>query len=251
MSTKLNTQYLGITMDQLSGVDIGNAEVYSRRLLSYVKDMAVTIRPDGISFNQTCINALEEVVYVQLLVDWNKQMFYLVPSRQYAMDSQRWCTVKNGKRKTRKISGVDGPHRLYKRLGWNKGYYYRILGAPAYRIDKPDEIVLAFELKMYDKVPLTAKGRESAGVTDEEVGNELDSINQQLQEAEAERAKAKEERKKRPKKKKEKITGLEDDAVGIPFKDHVDQLMAPTAEMQAQMLLDSLFTDNGKVGEQE
>lgn len=75
-------------------------------------------------------------------------------------------------------------------MGWNKGYYYKICGGPALPVEGEECLYLLFELENYDRYILTEKARKSAGVLDEEVGEEeLEKIR-----AEAEAAKkAKEE----------------------------------------------------------
>lgn len=49
--------------------------VIRKELFAHLKDPALTIRPDGITFNQACISKLENVVYIRLLVnDVDKQV---------------------------------------------------------------------------------------------------------------------------------------------------------------------------------
>ena len=127
----IDTQMLGITEDQIKEVDASEADVVSRVLTSRIKDIVVTFRPDGIIFNTTCVRSIADTVYIQMMVDRNRHRFYIAPAEEYDKDSFRWCNVKDGIRISRKITGRDFGTRLYKMMGWSKGYSYRVVGYPS------------------------------------------------------------------------------------------------------------------------
>ena len=62
-------EMLGITQDQIKEVDSSEAEVVSRVLMSRIKDITATIRPDGITFNATCVRSMVGVIYIQMYID--------------------------------------------------------------------------------------------------------------------------------------------------------------------------------------
>lgn len=187
---RINTQLLGITKDEIRRIDVSEAEVVRRQYLSHIREPQVTIRPDGVQFNNSAIQMLEGAVYIYLMVDRKRKWLVIREVEKDARDAQRWCTVKDGVRKSRKITGADFAERVYRLMGWNKGYYYKICGTPALPVEGEECLYLLFELENYDRYILTEKARKSAGVLDEEVGEaELEKIR-----AEAEAAKkAKEE----------------------------------------------------------
>lgn len=226
---RLNTQLLNMTADQIKQVDASKAEVVSRRLLSRIREITMTIRPDGVQFNNTCITAFENVVYIHFLVDREQKLLYIKPAAEYDKDSQRWCIIKEGTRKTRKITGKEYANRIYNLMGWSKGYYYRIPGAPAVQIGTDDDYLMVFELKDCDKKILTEKARHAAGVEDAELGNAYEQIQKE--------AKAAEEERKNPIKKKKPVQAdFADDHFGVALENHVNRVVVPPLEQMAMDL---------------
>ena len=246
---RINTQLLGITKDEIRRIDVSEAEVVRRQYLSHIREPQVTIRPDGVQFNNSAIQMLEGAVYIYLMVDRKRKWLVIREVEKDARDAQRWCSVKDGARKSRKITGADFSERVYRMMGWNKGYYYKICGTPALPVEGEERLYLLFELENYDRYILTEKARKSAGVLDEEVGDEeLEKIR-----AEAEAArKAKEEAaangtKPRKRKKQQHPDDWEDDSFGEPYAQHKDRLQLPILQKtdDGQLTMD-LFDDTSE-----
>lgn len=66
---RINTQLLGIPKDEIRRIDVSEAEVVRRQYLSHIREPQVTIRPDGVQFNNSAIQMLEGAVYIYLMVD--------------------------------------------------------------------------------------------------------------------------------------------------------------------------------------
>lgn len=246
---RINTQLLGVPKDEIRRIDVSEAEVVRRQYLSHIREPQVTIRPDGVQFNNSAIQMLEGAVYIYLMVDRKRKWLVIREVDKDARDAQRWCSAKDGTRKSRKITGADFSERVYRMMGWNKGYYYKICGTPALPVEGEECLYLLFELENYDRYILTEKARQSAGVLDEEVGKEeLDKIR-----AEAEAAKkAKEEAaangtKSRRRKKKQHPESWEDDSFGEPYAQHKDRLQLPILQKtdDGQLTMD-LFDDTSE-----
>ena len=47
-------------------------QIARREMFAHLREPAVTIRKDSITFNTACINGLEEAVYIQILVNRNE-----------------------------------------------------------------------------------------------------------------------------------------------------------------------------------
>ena len=165
---KLNTQLLGYAEEALPVYDISEAEVVRRQFFSHMKENMMTIRPNGVQFNTSCIARFEDVTHVLMMVDWEQGFFIIKPADPDDKDSQRWCT---DKRKPRLIRGAAFSERLYRRLGWCKGKFYKICGTPAKQKDS-DELIMVFMLKDAEEYSMTKKSRESAGVDDSEISPE-------------------------------------------------------------------------------
>ena len=231
---KFNLEYLGITEDQIKSVDASESEVVSRQIMSRVRDIVATIRPDGIIFNATCIRSMIDVIYIQMMIDREKHMLYVRPSEEYDKDAFRWCSVKDDKRSSRKITGRDFGKRIYKLMGWSKGYSYRVGGGPAKQFNADDEFMLAFELEEFDENLMTTKGLLSAGIDDEDLGEKAEQIRMEIAIMETERAEAKaaaaEGKKKKVRKHTRRQKNLEDGAFGVKSKDHVNRIVVPPLE---------------------
>ncbi|MBR3245352.1 MAG: hypothetical protein IKF90_22095 [Parasporobacterium sp.] len=241
-NSKLDLDFLGITEDQIKTVDVSEADVVSRQLMSRVKEITATIRPDGIIFNTTCIRSMIDVAYIQMLVDREKHLLYVRPSEEYNKDTFRWCNIKNQKRTSRKITGREFGKRIYnimKTQGWSKGYSYRVGGTPAKQVNADDEYMLVFELDEYDENLMTTKGLLSAGVDDEDLGEKAEQIRMEISIMEKEQAEAKaaaaDGKKRRVRKRIRHQKVLEDGAFGVKSKEHVNRIEVPVIE-QLEMI---------------
>lgn len=225
-------EMLGITPDQIKEVDSSEAEIVSRVLMSRIKDITATIRPDGITFNATCIRSMIGVIHVQMYIDRKQHRLYVQPAQEYDKDSKRWCNEKDGKRTSRKITGRPFGNRIYKMMGWSKGYSYRVVGYPAIEAGTDDEYLLYFDLDEFDQNLLTERGLEAAGVDDSDLGENAEKIRAEMAEEKAQKEKAREEaktsgRRKRSRKKTKYFDAVENGAFGVKKKDHVDRIELP------------------------
>ncbi len=85
--------------EEIKRIDLSNAEAIRCELMSRRSEMQVTIRPDGIQFNQNCINRLQDYNYIQLLVDSERRLLVVRPCDEDDKDSQRWTTPRGRSRK--------------------------------------------------------------------------------------------------------------------------------------------------------
>lgn len=217
---------LDIPYDEIRRADFRETEIISRQLMSHIKDIQVTIRPDGIQFNNSCITLFDNVNYVLLGIDKVQKWLVVNECGRDDIDGQRWCKTKNDKRETRKITGKLNSDRIYRMMGWNKGYYYKVLGTLALQEDEEDEPYLLFDLTKYDQYALTEKGRAAAGIEDSDVGDdELAKIRRAEEMAAQEKAEAEARGSKPKRKRKHLIGGLADEnSFGTPRKKHKSRL---------------------------
>ena len=106
-------------------------QVVRKELFAHLRDPAIVIRNDSITFNTACIAGLENVVYVHVM--FNKELKRLVVRgcNENDKDALRWCIEKPDKRKSRKMSCRPFSELVYNEMGWDKSCRYKILG---YRI---------------------------------------------------------------------------------------------------------------------
>ena len=214
---------LGVPVDSIRIEDFQESELLSSSLRSNVKDPQVTIRPDGIQFNNACIRLFENVQYVYIGFDREKKWLIINECERDDIDSQRWCNEKEGKLESRKITGRDYSDRIYKMMGWNKGYYYKVIGELSLQEnDETGEPYLLFELSNNHQHALTEKGRAAAKVTDEEVGEEeLAKIRAEEEKEAKEKAEAEARGEKPVRRNKYIINGIDPDSFGTKRKDHM------------------------------
>ncbi|MDD7517076.1 hypothetical protein [Ruminococcus flavefaciens] len=117
--------------------------VVRKELFAHLRDPAVVIRNGNITFNTACINGLEDVVYVQLLLCEDEKMFAVKGCQENDKDALRWCIAKPDKRKSRKMTCPDFTKQLYDMMGWDPKCRYKILG---YKIEFDGETYYAFDL---------------------------------------------------------------------------------------------------------
>ena len=142
--------------------------IIRKELFAHRNDAACTIRPDGITFNQSCINGLKDVVYILISLDEHGRRLLVEPCTEDTPHCLRWCVVNGTKRKSRKLTGKDFGDLIYKKMSWDKSIRYKALG---FRIEIENG-VLAYVFKldtpeMFDIPPIAKKKGESNGSTRE------------------------------------------------------------------------------------
>ena len=158
--------------DDVIFANIGGSELISKLLLFSIKDLAVTIRPNAIQFSTSSINFFSHTNYIDMYVDKDNKWLIVVAHDRDAIDSQRWCTVKEGKRESKKLSGRDVPNRIYPLMNWSKAFYYKAFGYLGAAEDEDYEPFLAYKLIDYRGIALSASARKAAGVKDSDIDEE-------------------------------------------------------------------------------
>ena len=133
-------------------------KVIRKELFANLRDPAVTIRDGNITFNTACINGLEDVVYVKLMMDEEQGFLSVKGCDENEKEALRWCVAKPDKRKSRKMRCPDFTDYLYALMGWDKKCRYKILG---YQITFEGEVYYVFDLnvkKVFNEKP--KKGEE-------------------------------------------------------------------------------------------
>ncbi len=250
----INTQMLGITEDQIREVDASEAEVVSRVLTPRIKDIVATIRPDGITFNTASVRSMNDVVFIQMYMDRGNHLLFVSPCEEYDKDSKQWCSIKNGLRTSKKISGRGFGDKIYKLMDWSKGYSFCVRGYPARQRGTENEYLLAFELDDFSRTLLTEKGLTMAGVDDTDLGEDAKQIHAQIAEEQEKKAKAKAEakatgKKKRTKKKVEYSSEIEDGAFGRKKKEFKSRVEMPVLSELEQVGMDEVKTESPVVPE--
>ncbi len=152
-----------------AGFSFEGYQVVRREFFSHKFDPTLTIRGNSIIFNNACISKLEQVVYVQVLVNPTAEKLVIRPCEEGARDAIRWCVAKDDKRKSRQITCGLFTAKLYEMMGWEALYRYKLQGT---RISYQGEQLYVFDLtsteiylpSVKDPDDPTAKARRSTAV---------------------------------------------------------------------------------------
>ena len=118
-------------------------QVVRKELFAHLRDPAIVIRKDSITFNTACISGLEDVVYVHVMFNSDLKRIVVRGCDENDKDALRWCIAKPDKRKSRKMSCKPFSELVYNEMGWDSDCRYKILG---YRINFEGETLYVFDL---------------------------------------------------------------------------------------------------------
>ena len=110
-----NPQVLELSAEQMSEqeqrrteieqtFDYDGYQVARRELFAHLRDPAIIIRKDSITFNTACIAGLEDVVYVNIMFNSDLKRLVVKGCNENDRDALRWCIAKPDKRKSLKMS---------------------------------------------------------------------------------------------------------------------------------------------------
>jgi hypothetical protein len=120
-------------------------KVVRKELFANLRDPAVTIRNGNITFNTACINGLEDVIWVNLMIDQDAGLLAVQECDENDKHALRWCIAKPDKRKSRKMTCRPFTDLVYETMGWDKKCRYKMLG---YLIEYQGEMLYIFDLKV-------------------------------------------------------------------------------------------------------
>lgn len=143
-------------------------QVVRRELFAHLREPAVVIRRDSVTFNTACIAGLEDAVYIQILVNQDSKRMVVRKCEENDKDALRWCVVKPDKRKSRKMTNKIFSAMMYEMMGWNLDCRYKILG---HKITFEDETIYVFDL-METEIFLDIKGKRAKKDTESQFTTE-------------------------------------------------------------------------------
>ena len=143
-------------------------QVVRRELFAHLREPAVVIRRDSVTFNTACIAGLEDAVYIQILVNQDSKRMVVRKCEENDKDALRWCVAKPDKRKSRKMTNKIFSAMMYEMMGWNLDCRYKILG---HKITFEDETIYVFDL-METEIFLDIKGKRAKKDTESQFTTE-------------------------------------------------------------------------------
>lgn len=118
-------------------------QIVRKELFAHLRDPAITIRKDSVTFNTACIEGLEDVVYIHMMFNRELKRIVVEGCDENDKDALRWCIAKPDKRKSRKMVGRPFSELVFREMGWDENCRYKILG---YRIQFEGKTLYVFDL---------------------------------------------------------------------------------------------------------
>ena len=118
-------------------------QIVRKELFAHLRDPAITIRKDSVTFNAACIEGLEDVVYIHMMFNRELKRIVVEGCDENDKDALRWGIAKPDKRKSRKMVGKPFSELVYREMGWDENCRYKILG---YRIQFEGKTLYVFDL---------------------------------------------------------------------------------------------------------
>ncbi|SHK57594.1 hypothetical protein [Hespellia stercorisuis] len=118
-------------------------QVVRRELFAHLREPAVVIRRDSVTFNTSCISGLEDAVYIQILVNPDTKKMVVRKCEENDKDALRWCIAKPDKRRSRKVTSKIFSAKMYELMDWSMDCRYKILG---HKISVDNEQIYVFDL---------------------------------------------------------------------------------------------------------
>lgn len=149
-----------------------------RELFAHRREPQMTIRTDSITFNNACIDGLEDTVYIQVLVSQDQRRIAIRRCEKDDKDALRWCVQKEDKRKSRKITSRQFSSMIFKMMSWDDLCRYKILG---HRIEYQGDVLYVFELddaEIFRERPKRTK-EEKEKMMEEMTEEELEQLRKQ------------------------------------------------------------------------
>lgn len=191
-------------------------QVVRRELFAHLREPAVVIRRDSVTFNTACIAGLEDAVYIQILVNQENKRMVVRKCEENDKDALRWCVEKPDKRKSRKMTNKLFSAMIYDMMGWDLDCRYKMQG---YKITHEDETMYIFDLLEPEIYMDTKRKRKKADSVQKADANDtpVELTKEQMEEQQKEEIAVKVERKLNripfyPKEWK--------DSFGLPVKEH-------------------------------
>lgn len=103
-------------------------QIVRREMFAHLREPAVVIRKDSVTFNTACLNGLEDTIYIHILIDAKAHRIAVRKCDKNDRDAQRWCVAKPDKRKTRKITSRYFTQMLYDLMRWSDKCRYKVEG---------------------------------------------------------------------------------------------------------------------------
>lgn len=114
---------------QAGDFDLRNYQVVRSQFFDEADIIGVTFSPCGITFTTECVRKLKNIKYIELLFNPSKSLFVVRKvNKNESRNAIKWTNFNKGMPYSKKISAKAFMPTIYKILGWNTDYKYRLRG---------------------------------------------------------------------------------------------------------------------------
>lgn len=133
---------------QSGDIDLRGFEVARLQFFDTAQKSCVTFTPDYIVFSTGCIRKFDKVMYIEMLVNPEKQLFVVRPCTKETKNAVKWSTSNvDGQYYACHISCVAYIKTLYKLFDWDISCKYRVHGICR---KKEHEVIAVFDLSEHE-----------------------------------------------------------------------------------------------------
>lgn len=107
---------------------IFECQILDKYNLTDRKVPAVTIKGGYLRFNLNAIHLLNDIPFVELLINPDEKYMLVVPCGEYDVCAMDWCKVsrKTGRTESRDIRSKFFSPKLYNLMGWDANHSYKV-----------------------------------------------------------------------------------------------------------------------------
>ena len=144
------------------GFSYDGYQVVRGEFFAHLFEPSVTLSRDKVSVNTACLRKLQDVDYVQFLVNPTEKKLAVKPCSEDMKDSFRWTTGEGKTRKPKAITCRIFFAKIMSLMGWNPEYRYKILGK---LIRTNSDLLFIFDLTSAETYGIRPSGEKGAART--------------------------------------------------------------------------------------
>ena len=118
-------------------------QVVRGEFFAHMYEPSLCFNQSKVYVNTGCLKRLQDVDYVQILVNAEEKKLVIRPAGEDEKDAFSWCSIKNDVRKPKHITCRVFFAKIVSLMSWNADYRYKLLGKV---IRSGDEKLIVFDL---------------------------------------------------------------------------------------------------------
>ena len=114
--------------DDAEDLNLDDYEITRGEFFAHQREPSFIFNDCKVGVNTACVRKLEDVEYVQILINRAKKKLAVRACKEDDLYSLQWGNTKNGKRFPRQITGRIFFMKVCELMNWNPDFRYKILG---------------------------------------------------------------------------------------------------------------------------